>query len=119
MTTFMRLGGALAAAGLVLGAITAAAATAEAAAAKPRACNTDAVAAPLHTTAAVNLRTGKGVGYASQAVLSKGTDIYAHCWGVTRDHSWWAYGEALSGRSRGHMGWVANEYVAAGYKHPE
>ncbi|SEE66538.1 hypothetical protein SAMN05216532_8245 [Streptomyces sp. 2231.1] len=83
----------------------------------PKACNTDGAPAQLHTTAAVHLRAGRGIGHPSLAVLAKNTDFYAECWGVARD-VWWAYGAVESGSLSGRRGWVAGDHLATGYKHP-
>ncbi|MFF7242035.1 hypothetical protein [Streptomyces collinus] len=89
---------------------------APAATARPRACNTDAVAAPLHTTDAVHLRAGRSRHSRSVMVLAKNTDFYAECWGVTGT-DWWAYGKVVSGSASGRRGWVHIDYVATGYRH--
>ncbi|WP_333774693.1 hypothetical protein [Streptomyces sp. IBSBF 3136] len=84
----------------------------------PKACNTDGASAQLHTTAAVHLRTGRGTGHRSLAVLAKNTDFYAECWGATTTDMWWAYGVVESGPRTGRRGWVADDHLATGYKHP-
>ncbi|WP_189986181.1 hypothetical protein [Streptomyces capoamus] len=84
---------------------------------KPRACNTNAAGAQLHTTEAVRLRADRGTRSRVLAVLPKNTDFYAECWGVAADDAWWAYGEVMSGPRRQHQGWVAGTYVAQGCRH--
>ncbi|MFZ4240867.1 hypothetical protein ACOZGD_37605 [Streptomyces murinus] len=118
-TTTTRTGRVLAAAGIVLYSITAV--PAAQAAPHPRECNTQGAEAQLHTTEAVHLRAGKGTHARSRAVLPKGTDFYARCWGITGKSVWWAYGEVESGRYAGFphglQGWVAGDYLANGYRH--
>ncbi len=61
-----------------------------AATARPKACNTDAAPAQLHTTG---------------------------CWGVTARDVWWADGVVESGARTGRRGWVSGDLLAAGYRH--
>ncbi|MDI1458946.1 hypothetical protein NHG22_34835 [Streptomyces sp. ATE26] len=82
----------------------------------PRACNTQAAAAQLHTTDSVHLRTGRSRHSRSVVVLPKNTDFYAECWGISADE-WWAYGKVVSGFATGRRGWVSGDYVATGYRH--
>ncbi|MGW4271294.1 hypothetical protein ACWEGQ_02775 [Streptomyces seoulensis] len=84
---------------------------------KPKACNTDGAGAQLHTIEAVRLRADKGTSSRVVTVLSKNTDFYAECWGVTANDAWWAYGRVLSGPDRERYGWVAGAYTATGYRH--
>ncbi|MCG8970282.1 hypothetical protein [Streptomyces sp. CL12-4] len=85
---------------------------------KPRACNTDGAAAQLHVTArAVHLRSGKGTSHTSRALLTRGTDFYAECWGRSSGRTWWAYGTVMSGPHNGERGWVSGDHVATGYRH--
>lgn len=85
---------------------------------KPRACNTDGAAAQLHVTArAVHLRSGKGTSHTSRALLTRGTDFYAECWGRSSGHGLWAYGKVMSGPHNGTRGWVSGDHVATGYRH--
>ncbi|MER6433181.1 SH3 domain-containing protein [Streptomyces sp900105245] len=85
--------------------------------ARPKACNTGAAAAQLHTTDPVHLRAGRGTGHGSLAVLAKDTDFYAECWGVTARDVWWAYGVVESGAQGGRRGWVSGDHLATGYRH--
>ncbi|MGY4965092.1 hypothetical protein [Streptomyces sp. 900105245] len=115
-----RLHSAAAAAAAVLATLTAAAPTPQAhaaATARPKTCNTNAAPAQLHTTDPVHLRAGRGTGHRSLAVLAKGTDFYAECWGVTARGVWWAYGVVESGARTGRRGWVSGDLLAAGYRH--
>ncbi|MEU0054688.1 hypothetical protein [Streptomyces sp. NPDC006309] len=101
--------------------VTASPAPAAPASSRPRSCNTQGAAEQLHTTEPVHLRAGKGTRYRSLAVLTKNTDFYAECWGITSGHVWWAYGEVVSGRyagvPHGRRGWVNGDYLATGYRH--
>ncbi|WP_333774690.1 hypothetical protein [Streptomyces sp. IBSBF 3136] len=112
-----RLLTAAAGAAAILTALTTAPATAASATVPlPRACNTSAVAAQLHTTDDVHLRTGRSRHSRSVMVLPKNTDFYAECWGVS-GNDWWAYGKVVSGSATGRRGWVSIDYVATGYRH--
>ncbi|MER6850574.1 SH3 domain-containing protein [Streptomyces flaveolus] len=92
--------------------------TGAAAVLKPRACNTDGAAAQLHITArAVHLRSGKGTSHTSRALLTRGTDFYAECWGRSTGHGLWAYGKVMSGPHNDERGWVSGNHVATGYRH--
>ncbi|MFF0837665.1 MULTISPECIES: hypothetical protein [unclassified Streptomyces] len=93
-----------------------AAPAAPAAVSLPRACNTQAAAAQLHTTDAVHLRTNRSQYSRSVTVLPKNTDFYAECWGISGDE-WWAYGKVVSGSTTGRRGWISGDYVATGYRH--
>ncbi|WP_432029855.1 hypothetical protein [Streptomyces sp. 1222.5] len=111
---------AVAATAAVLATLTAAAPTPQAHAAttaRPKACNTDAAPAQLHTTDPVHLRAGRGSGHRSLAVLARNTDFYAECWGVTARDVWWAYGVVESGARIGRRGWVSGDHLATGYRH--
>jgi hypothetical protein len=84
---------------------------------KPRACNTDGAAVQLHVTArAVHLRSGKGTSHTSRALLTRGTDFYAECWGRSSSRTWWAYGTVMSGPHNGKRGWVSGNHLATGYR---
>jgi hypothetical protein len=83
---------------------------------KPRACNSQASPAQLHTTDAVHLRSGRGAHHRSRGVLPRSTDVYAECWGLQGD-AWWAYVRVMSGGYKGRTGWVSGDYVATGYRH--
>ncbi|MER6434523.1 hypothetical protein ABT272_44120 [Streptomyces sp900105245] len=111
---------AAAATAAVLATLTAAALTPQAHAAvtaPPKACNTEAAPAQLHTTDPVHLRAGRGTGHRSMAVLAKNTEFYAECWGVTARDVWWAYGVGESGAQGGRRGWVSGDHLATGYWH--
>jgi hypothetical protein len=85
---------------------------------KPPTCNTDGAAAQLHVTArAVHLRSGKGTSHTSRALLTRGTDFYAECWGRSSGRTWWAYGTVMSGPHNGKRGWVSGDHMATGYRH--
>ncbi|MFJ8547145.1 hypothetical protein ACIRFH_35295 [Streptomyces sp. NPDC093586] len=91
---------------------------ADAAVLTPRACNTDGAAAQLHVTArAVHLRSGKDTSHTSRALLTRGTDFYAECWGQSSGRTWWAYGTVMSGPHNGKRGWVSGNHLATGYRH--
>ncbi|MFE0107101.1 hypothetical protein [Streptomyces sp. NPDC059009] len=49
--------------------------------------------------------------------MKKNTDFYAECWGERRGGDLWAYGKVVSGRHEGRRGWIAADYVRAGYAH--
>ncbi len=83
---------------------------------QPRACNSQAAAAQLHTTDAVHLRSGRGAHHRSRGVLPRSTDVYAECWGLQGD-AWWAYVRVMSGGYKGRTGWVSGDYLATGYRH--
>ncbi|MET9987464.1 hypothetical protein [Streptomyces rochei] len=81
---------------------------------KPRACNTDGAAAQLHVTVrAVHLRSGKGTSHTSRALLARGTDFYAECWGRSSGRTWWAYGKVMSGPHNGEQSWVTSGPAAS------
>ncbi|MFF3639055.1 hypothetical protein [Streptomyces sp. NPDC002250] len=90
---------------------------APAAAPRPLACNTQAAAAQLHTTAsAVHLREGRGTRHRSRTVLPRNTNFYVECWGRQTD-TWWAFGRVVSGPHNGMHGWVSGDHLATGYRH--
>ncbi|MFF8953467.1 hypothetical protein ACF09I_32375 [Streptomyces sp. NPDC014940] len=69
----------------------------------PRACNSQGAAAQLHTSDAVHLRTNPSRYSRSVMVMSKNTNFYAECWGISGDE-WWAYGKVVSGSANGRRG---------------
>ncbi|MGW5498981.1 hypothetical protein [Streptomyces olivaceoviridis] len=115
MMTTTRLRAALVALGVALLAVGAVPA-AEAAPAHPASCTRSSTWAELHTTTTVRLRAGRSTRTRSRTLLPKGTDIYADCFGVTRDDVWWAHGEVVSGPHKGLHGWIRADCLANGYR---